>query len=290
MLTLADIPLIVPSRGERFSDLERDVAETIPVERTCPWLASRSWPGPGLSQIAFPTGVEPPRAPMLQVFRWPAWGACRFAHGWFLASTNQVNQLQQVAFQGGPGGKPLPVPLAMDSPGQRSAEALTTNVYILAMTPLLRVLPGESDADPYVNGLYVLTLVDERFFWWGIPSPVFNILANTAPPITPPPPPAPVQWTDLIRLCSTALGESISADAIPGVYLVPSTALNANYEVIPPVLDAIASNIGMRFVRSLTGSLSFQSTATASSILSSDRANNPLRTIRGGSARFETQL
>jgi hypothetical protein len=305
VLTLGGVPLIAPIEDELFADLEpevtldasevrlrrledlqREVRLNIPVEWTCPWTQTRYWPGPGLTQIAFPTGFEPPKEPTLQVFRFPPWGASRFAHGWFLASTNQVNALQQVAFASN--GASVAVPLVMDAMFQRSGESISTNVYVLSMTPLMRCLP--SDSDPYVNGLYLLTLVDERFFWWGIPSPVFNIGNNTVPPITPPPAPTPVAWTDLINLCVTALGEPITFDPIPSAYLVPNTNLNVNYEVLPPVIDAIAANIGMRFVRGLGGNLSFQSWATATTIVATDQANNPLRTYRAGSFRFDPQL
>lgn len=283
-LTVAGIPVNFPTL---------EVADWINANITTDEIYlfdKRAYPGPNLQYISWPTSFR--QLPPVRVgeFRWPT-GASRWGSLHLLASTNLTNQIQAAAF-GLQGDQYNKVDVYVDSPnvpGQIVKEYIFTDLYMLPPYTLARVPPiGEQT----FNSLYLLSFVDDRFFWWGVPTPDFGI-----------PTPSTGQsgggtWEGLFNKCQTALrtsfpGLTIEFDPISPNYLGPSSALNLEGEVIPPVLDAIATNVGQRIVRghvkgsnvkSLTCQHSF-------SIRQADDTNHPNRVVRAGNGdRFLDQL
>ncbi len=221
------------------------------------------------------------------MFRWP-WGASRWAHGWFLASSNQVAEIQRKAFseegdeENPVPGQPIPVDLYIDAPGQRSQENLTTPVYVLSITPLARInVPSGSDA-AFINGLYLITVVDERWFWWGLTSPTFTMTSSTT-------------WATMIQ----ALGDKVidtelntfGFDPVAVDYGAPSSSWgDLKYEQFPIVFDAVLANVGQRLVRAYNGDLYCEDTETADNDLVDDDEAHPDRTFRAGGVKFESKL
>lgn len=267
MLTLADIPCNVPD-AEAIAYIE----STIDPRLFVPFV-DRSWPGFGLAGVTWPVGYRPTDKIRLNRFVWPR-GASRFAYGHFLADSEQSDQIRDAALSSD-GSQTDQIQLVMDSPrvppDTDNDETLTTNVYLLSCTPLYTLTPQPNG--PMDNGLYLLTVVCPRYYWWYIPTPVFGITDSTT-------------WTSLFSACNTALGLTIAVDTIDTRYLNPSPGLNLDYEVLPPVLDAIAYNVGHRIVYGLDGTVKSQSFSRAVTARQTDAQNHPNRDIRAGGNRF----
>ncbi len=154
---------------------------------------------------------------------WPA-GAGRWACGHWLADTDTLADIRAA---GAPGSA---LPLVIDD-GTRS---ITTSLYLLPPRPL--ALCG---GDP---ALYLLTLVDDRFFWHWRTSAVAVTGGTTT-------------WAQLFAGVASALGITVTPDAIDADYLKPAPQFTSYYEDLPTLLDAAAASVGQRIVRRLDGTV-----------------------------------
>lgn len=175
----------------------------------------------------------------LNVLRWPV-GAAEFATFHFLCDGTDVGKLRQQAYQ----SKYQPLWLTLESEHEFSGRAEQVST-------LLWMLPPRHVSDiPGFNDLYLITLVDDRYFWWQAAAAI-NVLEGTT------------QWTDLYGEIGSALGITIDVDDIPDAYLLPSIDLGSEYTNLPTLLDAVAFSCGQRIVRGLDGSVSAQNPTTA---------------------------
>lgn len=271
MLTLAGIPLS-PSTPA-FS---RWVANNIPTERATQWL-TRAWPGLGLQGIAWPTGFRIPDRIRLNRLVWPT-GASRWAYGFFLGTTAQVEAIRKQAF-GDDGEANETITLRMESPDDQgeASESITTDLYLLPPTPLAWVDPGIRV--PSGEAAYLLTVVDQRFYWWAHAAPDFGINDT-----------AGKTWQNVFDAIAAELDITIDVGTIDPAYLQPSRGLNLTYETIPPLLDACCASIGHRLVCGLDNGVSTQSFTEADQAADDDAADNPDRTLRAGQDRFLDDL
>lgn len=254
----------------------------------CRWAASsvdpldanptvrRAWPGARRTGLGFPVGFRPDRPVEPGTFRWPV-GASRWAQGHFLVSRDLMLRLRRMAFGKGAFGT-APLTLRMDSPGLYSREVVETEVYLLPPSPLRRVSLNTADNAAY-NGLYLLTLVDVRYYWWSVPTPDLGFDDEHAP-----------SWTSLLLKCGVALGVPIQHDAIPVTYQRPHRSLALTDEPLPMVLDAICASIGLRLVRRLDGSVWAESPPAADASAAADVLKHRQRTVRSGGVRFREAL
>jgi hypothetical protein len=153
-------------------------------------------------------------------------------------------------------------------PGQRSIEVLETSVYALAFTPI-----GGMTGYDNVNPPYIVTVADDRFWWYYKSTSLIDIKDTTT-------------WTDFFSQLSDALGVTINVDTIESTYLNPSTGFNLSYEYLPVVLDAAVWNVGHRLVRAYDGTVFTQRFDNALTALQDDFASNPLRTVKSGGSRY----
>lgn len=152
---------------------------------------------------------------------WPV-GASRWSYGHWLVHDHDLDTILAEAIVDG-----VPVPKILD------LETVQAPMYLLPSIP------------EYVSGdcsVRVLTLVDERFWWWYKNADIEIEQAVTT-------------WDDLIDQVGTALGIEILRDTIPAAYLTPGRDLEARQESLPLLLDAIAYNIGRRVVREQDGTV-----------------------------------
>lgn len=273
MLTLNGYPLAFPS-----PDLAEKIARDIPIERLA-LLYNRAWPGFGTVGIATPTHYRPwPYQPFrVNHFYWPT-GASRYAFGLFLMAADQINQLEPVAF-GTNSNQQNNVDLTMSSEDKDGTlvERIRTSVTVLPPIPIYRVLDTQGLSD---HGGYLVVVVDQRFYWWNYPLPDLGITET-----------AGKTWQNVFNAIASALNITITVDTIDTDYLAPSRALNLSYEAVPPLLDAVAWNVGHRLVVDpTTGNVSTQSFNTALSAYKNDQTNHPNRTLRAGGPRFLDQL
>jgi hypothetical protein len=129
-------------------------------------------------------------------------------------------------------------------------------------TPLYMLPPriiGETES---AEGLYLITLVDERYFFQGT-------LATL--PITP-----YSTWTDLIDYLAVTLGISVSYSNILESYQrpEPDSALWSTGESAAALLDAVAYNIGAIVVRNYDATYRLLSPSASYSIARSNRGSS----------------
>lgn len=180
--------------------------------------------------IPAPPKSEPPR---IGVLRWPT-GASRWATCHLIATAEQLADIRTAA-----GSTAAPMTLMITD----SVTTITTSMYLLPPRPILQKDSGD---------LYLLTLVDERWFWWDS--------GNQSAPITP-----PSTWGSLLTSLFTSVGVTPTISTIPSGYGEPTPIRwNVLYKPIPLLIDAAAACVGLRVVRQLDGTVSVQSYSDAS--------------------------
>jgi hypothetical protein len=172
--------------------------------------------------------------PTINRLVWPT-GASRWATGWFLTDDAGLAILRPQAYTG---NTLTPLPFVMDD-GQLS---ITTSMYLLPPRSLAQ--NGEG------GDLYLITLVDQRYFWWEKAASIAVTAGTTT-------------WSQLFAAIGTALGVSIALDSVPAAYLKPPADFNTYYELLPPQLDAAAAAVGMKVVVALDGSVRVLTPASA---------------------------
>lgn len=269
MISLAQVPLMLEGNHKGIEFLEK----YINPEEYVPWVR-RVFPGLGYSALTWPTGFRNERPFRLNKFYWPAIGASRWAYGHFLATAEQVDEIRTAAF-GSEGNKTQKIELFMESPGAPSSEFLSCDVYLLPPTPISAV---PIDVENHkVNNLFILTVVDQRYYWWNKATPLVNFTDTST-------------WASAFAIAETALGIEITKASINSAYLNASPQLNLSYEVMPPWLDALCANVGQRLVCRTSGVFLTQTYTEALASRSSDLNNNPDRRIIAGGSRFEDEV
>lgn len=272
MLQLAGVDLVVDN-GD--GQVEEFIENFMPDERTTllamPWLR-RPFPGFGLQGLTVPAGFTPEPKFKINKFYYPPTLASSWAYGHFLCRSDDVSLIMSQAQ--GQDGTYNKVPFDIGNPESNDSgtivagEGIEVDVYVLPPTPLsgIRGLSGN------VQSMYLLTIVDQRFFWWYKNFGAITISSTT-------------QWTDLITNIGNILGlsEPIDVDAVDPAYLQPSIQMfSLPYEPIPPILDAIAFNIGCRVVVAYTGAVFLMKYQTSLDILNGDMTNSGRSIISGG--------
>jgi hypothetical protein len=167
---------------------------------------------------------------------WPT-GASRWAVGHYLATDTDVAHLRGKAYRGA-----AYLPLTLKITDESGTDFIETDLYMLPPRPLAQI-EGEEQ-------LYLLTLVDERFFWW-LESALITVTGGTT------------TWAQLVTSIGTALGISISSETVDAAYLLPSASLSSDYEYLPLLLDAVAVNTGCTVVRAFDGTVTLQTPVVA---------------------------
>lgn len=214
------------------------IASTIPPwDIYCPLADAKSWPGK--NRTAWPFAAWCPLPPVRPGrLHWP-WGASRFAFANFLADDTQLAAIRAKVYGAG-GTTYTSQTLILDD--SRTGKKISPKLYMLPPRPLAQIA-GK-------NGLYLLPLVDPRYFWWEVAASVVVTAGTTT-------------WAGLISSIATALGVTITADSISANYLKPPADLTARYEYLPLLLDAVLACIGHRFVAKLDGTFVTQAPLTA---------------------------
>lgn len=171
--------------------------------------------------------------------RWPR-GASRWAVGHYLATSAQLERIRDLAYSGPAEDQSQPLPLVLG----RGTFRISTDLFLLPSLPLSKA------PFPAHNGLHLLTLVDDRYWWW------YRAATVTIDPGT-------TTWDALYTGLATALGVTLVWDAIDAAYLKPTDDFDTQYGHLPPLLDAVASSVGQVVVRDLDGVVYAQSPATA---------------------------
>jgi hypothetical protein len=215
-VTYGGVPLTFPT-AEVLAWIEDTISFRDVVEFAYP-----SWPGKGRTAWPWPLWWMD-RPPAIGRLVWPV-GASRWGYGHFLATDSQLTQIRPQVYYA---NRYSPLPLVLDDGNGRP---VSTNMYLLPAKPLMQ---GTGDTE-----LYILTLVDPRYFWWEVAAAVpFQV---------------PYAWSTLLALVTASLGINLIPDAIAPAYMLADTSLSSNYEFLPMLLDAVLQNIGHRLVAPMT--------------------------------------
>ena len=278
MLNLAGTDLIVPKvDSEAVEFIERYINSS----SFTPWTRP-SRPGPLASGLTFPWPRQEPHYHLNRLY-WPT-GAYRWGFMHLLASSDQVAEIMNNAY--GDDGSYFALSLLMGTPdiGPQvgAPEGNTDNqidvqMYLLPPTPLSGIR-GLSQANTGTQSLYLLTLVDSRYYWYQNSTGLLEIDPTTT-------------WDNLYATIAGLLGldpdNTFTWDTIPSQYLQPSPVMfTLSYQPIPFVLDAIAFNLGQRLVCNFDGSVKIHNASTDYVNLTTDFANRPTRLISAGGPRF----
>src|ERR1051326_2365870 len=118
-------------------------------------FSAAHWPGTDRLSWSFAAPGPYPKVELGKLY-WPR-DASRFACGHFLVTDKKLEILRRQVYSAGVNGYGAQ-DLVMTSGG----DTITAKMFMLPPRPLSQFL-GFSNTR---NGLYLLTLVDERFFWW----------------------------------------------------------------------------------------------------------------------------
>lgn len=266
MLNLDGVDLICdPDR-----QAEEFITRYVPTDLYMPWRRE-SWPGFGTAGLTYPTRRYDEPKFKLGRFHWPS-GAARWAFGHFLATSDMVAAILPDSCSN---GTYLPLPFILGNP-ETGGEYITVSVYMLPPTPLSGIR-GLSQSATGSASLYLLTIVDVRYFWWWLNMGNVQVTSSTS-------------WLGLFKICQSQTSAVIQVDNIPSTYLQPSTMFSLPYEPLPIILDAICFNVGLRLVALYNGTFYAMSYATSLQTYQTDLSNNPQRVVLAGGSRFNNPL
>lgn len=277
-LTYVDQPLIVPTR-----EVVEWIYKNIDPNDVVPWV-TRAFPGAHYTKLTWPTGYLVPRHIQIGRLVWPN-TASRWAYGFFLIDAKYLDIIRDQIFSTN-GRTFAPGELIMDSfetedplYEQLSAEKM----YVLSYFPLSNiVLTAGGYLSQYlqdkINNLYMLILVDERYYWWNYSTGPLNITGTDT------------TWTSVFEQIGSILDVEISVDPISSKYLNVHKCLNLPYEVVPPYLDALASNVGQRIWVDFDGHVFSQNFDNAKATRQADDSSHPNRNVRAGNYFYLSKL
>lgn len=190
--------------------------------------------------------------PEINTLVWPT-GASRWATGWYLVAEQDLESIRALAYAS---DTYTALTLSLDD-GTYQVE---TSMWMLPPIPLAQIPTGADmtgwtlpetavwiDAGQTVrqNGLYLMPLVDDRYFWWDKAADITIDEGTTT-------------WATLFAAYGTALGVTIEHETVEAAYLTPTRPVGSRYGRLPMDLDAAAWAVGRRVVRALDGTVTLQ--------------------------------
>lgn len=222
------------------------------------------WPGARQPFLTVP-GIFGSKQPSFRLQRlwWPR-GASQWSHIHFLVTDDRLDQIRTAYASG-----PATLEMTWVDENGGIVDTLSTDMYMLTPRPLATI------ATAPIKNLRLLTLVDQRYYWWLTTTGDLTLVEYY--PAT-----ASTTWDDLYTQLGTALGTAITHDTVSPNYVSPSRTLLAKYEYLPPFLDAVAYNTGMRISRALDGTINARSASGAQGDLEDNLGLATARSPSGG--------
>ena len=180
----------------------------------------------------------------LGVLQWPQ-GARKFAVGLYLCTDSQLASIKAQVY-GVAGGEYNIGQLVLDDETQLPHHGVSVDLWLLPTYPILQI-PGQGQ-------MYLLILVDERYFWWG---ETISVNGNAS-------------YTTVWDALGAQLGVTLDVDTIATAFRQVGNAHTSTFEYPGPVLDSLAYGAGQRVVVDLDNSIHVYNPATATAILASD--------------------
>lgn len=233
MISYAGILLPVQT-NELALQVERTISPSLVYD-----FSTITWPGNKRQGWTF-QGQIPRRAIRPGTLYWPQ-GAGRWAVAYFVVDGATLTLIRS-AVAGSPLAA-LPLVMTFSQPGgpvpgvgapDTTTDSITTNLWMLPPRPL------QQFADLPV---YLITLVDDRFWWQYANTDDLVITGGTT------------TWANLYSSLATSIGITITADPINAAYLTPSGTFQSRFQSATAALDVVAYNCGQRLVRRLDGTV-----------------------------------
>lgn len=196
---------------------------------------------------------------------WPT-AASQWAVAHFLVDTATLTAIrsQLVTDAGGANAGYVAADLVLDD--GRGGTAITTAMHLLPPLPLCGA-----------EALYLLTLVDERYYWWF--RPVVDLSAVTT-------------WSGLYSAIGTGIGSTVTVDGSLASFAAPSTRWQSlGGAPLPLLLDSAAWCTGRRIVREFDGTVRATDYATAKAAAAAIRSDwGTTWRRRGGGVSIDTDV
>lgn len=236
-LTFAGVPLSVWT-----PDWDRFCSTSIPLDEYRPFSAA-DWYWRDLSPLNLP---PPPVLPPVRpgVLWWPR-GASRWATAHLAVTNDMLAAIRGV------------VGLPRESGGSVGELVYYDGQGTGPVSALMHLLPPRPISGPFTrregpvgeNYSWLMTLVDDRYFWWFRPVKIET---------------RPSSWADLFAKLSLALSITLTGDTdIPAVFGQPSSRWVVKEAPAGVLLDAAAECVGRRVVRRLDGTVRLERWDTA---------------------------
>lgn len=222
--------------------------------------------------MPFPNQID--RPVKLGRLWWPT-GASRFAIGHFLATESQLSAIRAAG--------PFPGMLVI-------SDGITSILAPMSMLPPRPLTQVPGDAAHYLKWLlpvgdfgklgepvYIITMVDDRYFWWDRPYVPISITEQRFAGDT-----NGTTWAQLFAVLGTALGITINVDVIDAPYIYPAASLSEYNDRLPLLLDLCAASIGQRVIRTFDGKVYTQRARTALAQVQKNLAANLTNRVAGG--------
>ncbi len=225
--------LIRPFQPE--PDLLDEINRLLPFDYLHDYAYPNAYPGRNLGNVAYRSKVPPGGSPTVRINDWyypPT--ASRWSVFRGLATSSMVKEM--LLATDGNTAQLLVMKAWPESPDGLTEESYTLETYMHMLPP--RPI-GENGGT--MDGLYLITLVDERYYFQGTPVTLHLTQDST--------------WDSLIAQVALSLGVAVSNTAVQAAYGKPEldSQLWCNYENAATLLDALAANIGRVVVRNLVG-------------------------------------
>lgn len=230
-VTYAGVPLMLPTKA-MCAWVEESISPAEVYQFT-----QRSWPGKNLTRLTFPY-FQPLRPIKVGSLYWPH-GAARWAVGHFMATTEQWDAIrEQVYTTDGLVAQTLQI-MSNHPASPDASDFITAQMFALPARPISLA----DNSPPPLTGAHLLTLVDDRYYWWFVSTGQLAITTG-------------MSWPELYQALADRLDIDLTIDGIDADYLMPDPdSFNLGYEPLPLVLDAVAFNVGQRIVRTLSGTV-----------------------------------
>lgn len=261
--------LMSPRKFQTMASLMDELNRKLPWDYLDDFVSPPTYPGRNLGAIARTKKSPDSPRPTVKAgeFFYPL-GAARWSVFRMFATSTLTKAMVASCYTGGSSARPLVMsnlPILPDDPSA-SNYSITTPMYMLPPRCL-----GETGGG--LDGLYLITLVDERWYWQWKQVTLGNLLTKDT------------TWAELVSAIGTALGVSISGGSADPAYFQPEqdSQLWSNSENAAVLLDSVAANIGKVVVRALDGSYALLTNTESENIQDSNRGSaTAVQRLAGG--------
>jgi hypothetical protein len=271
-LTYAGIPLLYDFQHaaqeflDRYQRLEDLIDDPITTSHDS-WQTNPARNESGLGRsIGLPRYNWPERPPLkINQLYWPT-GASRFSYGLFLIDQDGLDALLKKDCR-----EPNILLSSYDTVAAETKDTAGSTPLTLTFSEMYWLTPQRINDCASDNGLYLLPLVDRRY-WWQFKD-VGDIKSALQGAVVACEEACTGTWDDLFSYLATVIGETYTAGGIPAAYGKPDCIEFARqYQNVGILLDAALASIGARLVSKLDGSMGFQRPADATTALTANLA------------------